>query len=499
MAEQEYILEMRNVSKTFPGVKALSGIDFNLKKGEVHAIAGENGAGKSTLIKILSGVYQPDDGAEIKLDGKKISKLNPQIAAEKGIQTIFQENTLVPDLTVTENLFLGMSDVKKTFISWKELKNKATEFLKILNLDIAPDKCARDLGIAEQQCIQITRAIARKGRILIMDEPTASFGIEETDRLLEIVDTLRKHGEAIIYISHHLDEVLKIADRVTVIRDGQKISTHDVAELTHDKMVSEMVGRDVGFIFDKEKVEIGKEILKVNNITKKNVIENIKFSIHEGEILGVYGLVGAGRTEMAMTLMGALTADIYDAEIKGHKMKVKNTKDAINYGIGMITEDRRKTGLVIDATIKDNILLAGFNKLPGFFLKRAEEEKVSQKYVEDLDIKTPTVYRQVQFLSGGNQQKVVLAKWIYADKDVIIFDEPTRGVDIGAKEEIYKIITSLAKQGKAILLITSEMPELVSLSYRVLVKKEGRIKAELKKDSIEEETILSYAIGGTKQ
>jgi len=490
----DFILEVVNISKTFPGVKALSDISFNLRKGEVHAIVGENGAGKSTLIKILSGVYVPDEGSII-VDGVQQSKMTPSLASSLGIFTIFQENTLLAEMTVAENLFLGASEEDKRFINWKKVNTLAEENLKILDLNIKPSTYAKELGIAEQQGVQITKAISRNGRILIMDEPTASFGPDETRRLFATIRKLKERGEAVIFISHHLDEVLDISDRVTIIRDGVKINTHDTKNLTHETMVSEMVGRNIGLIFAKEKVEIGPESLRVDRINKDKVLHDISFSLHEGEILGVYGLVGAGRTEMVMALMGVLTTDAYDVSIYGEKIKVTKPKDAIDRGIGLITEDRRRTGLIVESTVKDNMLLPGLKKLSGLLLKKKEEDQVVTEYIDKLSIRTPNMHRLVKYLSGGNQQKVVLAKWMYADKEILLFDEPTRGVDIGAKEEIYKIIVSLAKQKKSILLISSEMPELIALSDRVLVMREGRFTGELQGDEITEEKILLCAIG----
>ena len=497
MDSNEYVLEINKIFKSFPGVKALDDVSFNIKRGEVHAIVGENGAGKSTLIKILSGVYRQDSG-EIIVEGKKIHNMSPALANELGIFSIYQENTLVPDLTVAENLYIGTDFESKHIIDWKKVNKCAKESLQILNLSIKPEAYAKTLGIADQQGVQITKALSKNGKVLIMDEPTASFGPEETKRLFSIIRKLKERGEAVIFISHHLEEVLDISDRVTIIRDGVKINTHVTKDVTRETMVTEMVGRNIGFIFAKEKVEIGDESLRVNHLNKERMLHDISFSLHEGEILGVYGLVGAGRTEMAMALMGVLTTDEYDVTVYGESIKVSKPKDAIDSGIGFVTEDRRRTGLIVESTVKENILLPGLNKLKGWLLNKKEEKAVVGDYIEKLNIRTPNMNRLVKYLSGGNQQKTVFAKWMFADKSILIFDEPTRGVDIGAKEEIYKIIVALAKQRKSILLISSEMPELIALSDRVLVMREGQITGELRGDQINEEQILLCAIGKGK-
>lgn len=493
--QPDYILEVKNVCKSFPGVKALDKVDFNLRRGEVHAIVGENGAGKSTLIKVFSGVYHHDAG-DFYFEGVRHAKLTPAVSNDLGIYTIYQENTLIPELTVAENLYLDSQHTGKRLIHWKKVNESAKKSLEILKLRINPLAFAKDLGIAEQQGVQITKVVCKNAKVIIMDEPTASFGPEEIKQLFDIIRMLKEQGTAIIYISHHLEEVMELADRVTIMRDGKTIATHDIAGLTSEQMVSEMVGRECGIVFAKESVDIGKESLKVNDISKKGVLEGICFSLHEGEITGLYGLVGAGRTELAMTLLCAMKADTYDVDIYGRKLLAKKPKDVIKAGIGLITEDRRKTGLIMEADVRDNTVIAGLNNLRGRFLSTKEQNSVTQQYVRQLDIKTPSITNPVKFMSGGNQQKVAFAKWMFADKEILIFDEPTRGIDIGAKEEIYKIIVSLAKQGKSILLITSEMPELIALSDKVIVMKNGRLVAELAGPEITEEQILIHALGG---
>lgn len=493
--QPHYILDVKNICKSFPGVKALDHADFNLRRGEVHAIVGENGAGKSTLIKVISGVYHHDIG-DFYFEGVRHARLTPAVSNELGIYTIYQENTLISELTVAENLYLDARHSDKKFINWKKVNESAKKSLEILNLSINPLAYAKDLGIAEQQGVQITKVVCKNAKIIIMDEPTASFGPEEIKHLFDNIRMLKEQGTSIIYITHHLEEVMELADRVTIMRDGKTIGTHDIAGLTEEKMVSEMVGRECGIVFAKEKVGIGKESLKVNDISKKGVLEGVRFSMHEGEIVGMYGLMGAGRTEFAMTLLCAMKADRYDVDIYGRKLIAKKPKDVIRAGIGFITEDRRKTGLIMEADVRDNTVIAGLNNLHGRFLSIREQNKVTQEYVRKLDIKTPSITSPVKYMSGGNQQKVAFAKWMFANKEILIFDEPTRGIDIGAKEEIYRIIVSLAKQGKSILLITSEMPELIALSDKVVVMKGGRVAAELAGREITEEQILIHALGG---
>jgi ABC-type sugar transport system ATPase subunit len=490
------LLEITNVSKSFPGVQAFSNISFDLFAGEVHCIVGENGAGKSTFIKILSGALRPDEG-RINIRGTDFDFVTPPIAQQLGIQTIYQETTLVPSLSIAENMFLG-SEVtgKLTFVNSAYARAKTQELLDSLEVDIDPKELVENLGIAERQVVQIAKALMKQARILIMDEPTASFGRSETTKLLNLVKQIRASGVGIIFISHHLEEVFLIADRITVLRDGIKVACHNAGEVTHDQLIREMVGRDASLFYKKPVHKIGEVVLQVKNYSRQGVVEDVSFDLHQGEILGVAGMVGSGRTELARLIFGADNKDSGELYYRGERTKVDSPADAIKTGICLIPEDRQRSGLVLVRSVKDNIIIAGLNRLRGILLNGAEEKTIAEDFIKLLAIRTPSYNQLVQFLSGGNQQKVVLTKWLFVDADVFIFDEPTRGIDVGAKEEIYNLMAGLAQQGKAILMISSDMPELIAMSDRIIVMNKGRITTTLQKAEISEENILSSSIGG---
>jgi ribose transport system ATP-binding protein len=497
-SDNDLILKIQSITKTFPGVKALTDVNFDLKRGEIHAIVGENGAGKSTLIKILSGAYQPD-GGELFVEGQNIGRLNPRKANELGIHTIYQENTLVPYMTVAENVFLGEELTNKLHIMrWKRTYRETEKILKELNINIDSASMAGTLGIAEQQAVQIAKALVHEGKIIIMDEPTSSFGKREIDNLFNIIRTIKAQGKSVIYISHHLDEVFEIADRITVLRDGRYIATFNKDEVNRSLLINNMVGRDISAFYQKETVPIGVESFRVENMCRGNSVKSVSFSANKGEILGIYGLVGAGRTELARLIFGVDKRDSGKVFMYGKEITPKNPKDAIKQGLCFITEDRRKSGLVVHHSIKSNITLPGLNKFKGLFLNLFKEDKIAEKYMQDLRIKAPNVYHIVSNLSGGNQQKVVIAKWLFSSSEVYLFDEPTRGIDVGAKEEIYKICVSLVKEGKTVILITSDMEELLSMSDRILIMREGMITAELNKSEALQNRVLSESIGGEK-
>jgi ABC-type sugar transport system ATPase subunit len=493
---QTKLLEITNVSKSFPGVKAFSGISFDLFAGEVHCIVGENGAGKSTFIKILSGALRPDEG-RITICGAEFAFVTPSIAQQLGIQTIYQETTLVPSLSVAENMFLG-SEVtgRLNFVNFAQARTRTREWLDSLEIDIDPDELVENLGIAERQAVQIAKALLKQARILIMDEPTASFGRNEIARLLNLVKQIRASGVGIVFISHHLDEVFMIADRITVLKDGIKVACHNAGEVTHDQLIREMVGRDASLFYKKPVHHIGEVVLQVKNYRRHGVIDDVSFDLRRGEILGVAGMVGSGRTELARLIFAADNRDVGEIYCKGKRITIDSPDDAIRAGICLIPEDRQRSGLVLKRSIKDNIIIAGLSKLRGALLDGGEEKTIAERFIKRLAIRTPGPNQLVQNLSGGNQQKVVLSKWLFVDADIFIFDEPTRGIDVGAKEEIYHIMTGLAQQGKAIMMISSDMPELIAMSDRIIVMNKGRITATLQKAEISEENILSCSIGG---
>ncbi|MDR1904636.1 MAG: sugar ABC transporter ATP-binding protein [Treponema sp.] len=497
--ETSAILKLSNISKSFRGVKALVDVSFELQRGEVHAICGENGAGKSTLIKILSGALQ-HDGGTITFEGTPIPQMTPERSFKLGVHTIYQENTLVPWLTVAENLYIGQEICfpKTGLIDWKSAFNKTADIMKSLKMNIAPRSFCANLGIAEQQAVQIAKTLAHECKVVVMDEPTASFGKAEIDNLFRIIRMLREEGKGIIYISHHLDEVFEIADRITVLRDGRYVNTFPVKEVTKAVLIDNMVGRSLGDFYDKEIIELGEEIFRVEKLSRGNAVKDVNFSVHRGEILGIYGMVGAGRTELARLIFGVDKAGQGKVFLRGAEITPKNPEDAIKAGLAFITEDRRRGGLVTNQSIENNMVLPSLRKFKNLFVSPKTVRSIGRRMMGELQIKAPDPGTVVENLSGGNQQKVVVAKWLYAGAEVYIFDEPTRGIDVGAKQELYNICTNLAKQGKAIVFITSEMEELLSMSDRVLVMRGGRISAEIPKEGITQTRVLYEAIGGEK-
>ncbi len=493
---QDLILEIRGICKSFPGVEVFDCFDFDLRRGEVHCVCGENGAGKSTLIKMLSGAHTPDDG-DIYFDGKKVEISNPRAALEMGIQTIYQEHTLYPDLNVMENLFTGKELEKGMFLNKSAMFKKTKEILEYLHSEISPYDIVSRLGSGGQKTVEIARGLVQESKVIILDEPTAAFSQPEIQNLLEIVRKLAKTGISIIYISHHLKELFQIADRVTVIRDGIRVNTYeDVSKVTEEQLMKDMVGRDISAFYKRESVPVSEEVLfEARNIVGSGV-NDVSFKVHGSELLGVAGMVGSGRTELAALLFGLDQADSGEIWIRGKKIDIKSPVNAIKNKMALITEDRQSTGLFLDHTIDKNIPIAKYSKTATALALPKEDVKLSKKYVDSLQIATPSVFQKVMYLSGGNQQKVVLGKWFATDADIYIFDEPTRGIDVGTKEEIYKIMVDLLKKGKCIIMISSDMPELVALSDRVLVMRKGEKAADLQKKDISEENILKYSIGG---
>ena len=499
MSERENILlEVRQCSKSFPGVKAFNKVDFDLYKGEVHCVVGENGAGKTTFIKMLSGALHPDEGTII-IAGREYSHLNPALAHELGIQTIYQELSLAQDLTVAENIFVGNWPTNRLgLVSFEELYKQARMLLDSLKIDLDVQALVRTLNVPQKQSVQIAKAMAIEAKIFILDEPTAAYSTNEINNLLGLVKKCAENGVGVIYISHHLEEVFDIHDRITVLRDGNKVATHGKKEVSSEEIIREMVGRDVSKFYTREKADIDwAEAVEFQDFSDGGSVLGVSFKVHKGEILGFAGMVGSGRTELTRLIFGADSRISGTTIVEGRKVGINSPREAINEGFACLTEDRQKTGMILQHSVEWNTMLAHLNNSRGIFINEKLESKNVRQYVKSLDIKTPSIKQIVKNLSGGNQQKVVLAKWLYANAKIIIFDEPTRGIDIGSKEEIYKAMVELAKQGKYILMISSDMPELIAMCDRIVVMKKGKIAKVLDKEEISEENILTYSIGGT--
>lgn len=494
------LLRMEGIEKTFPGVKALSGVNLVLESGELHALIGENGAGKSTLMKILAGVYRKDAG-EIFVNGSKIDLLDPDISLKLGISIIYQEFNLFSDLTVAENIFIRREPKNKSLkfvIDYKEQKKRTQEVLDALNLKIKPDQKVSDLSVAEQQMVEIAKALSMKSQILVMDEPTAALTESEITELFKVIKNLKASGVGIIYISHRLEELNEICDRVTILRDGKYIKTVNYKDVTMNGLISSMVGRSLDNKFPKKinlKIDTSKVLLKVNKIQRGKKLDVENLSLYKGEILGIYGLMGSGRTELARAIFGADRVDKFDVSIFGKEMKVKSPFDAIKYGLGYLTEDRKKDGLALELSVEYNINLPSLDKVTSHgVINEKKTNENTEKYINDLKIKTPSVHQVAKNLSGGNQQKIVIGKWLCKESKIIIFDEPTRGIDVGAKFEVYELMIKLAQQGIGVIMISSELPEVIGISDRVIIMREGKLSGELKGCDLTEEKILSYAI-----
>ncbi len=490
----DYALRIKNISKTFPGVKALDDVSFDIKKGELHALCGENGAGKSTLIKILSAVYTTDTGF-VELNGQPMKAKTPLEAQQLGISVVHQELKLVESLTVKENIFLGRPFIGKFGVDWGRMHQEAVTLLKRLNITLDPDEIVSKLSVAQKQIVEICKALSYNAEVIIMDEPSATLTEKELQTLFDILHELKANGITIIYISHRLEEIFKLADSVTVIRDGQHISTLPIAEVDREKLISLMVGRTLGMEYPKRHVKMGEPILEVKGLQRPGVFKDVSFTLHRGEILGFAGLVGAGRTEVARALFGADKGVSGEIMLDGKPYQAKNVHSAICRGMGLVPEDRKQQGLVLDMMLKENVSMANFSSImSSIFLMPKREDTLAYKFIEMLRIATPDAERKVKNLSGGNQQKVVIAKWLNAESDVLIIDEPTRGIDVGAKAEIYSLMCDLAEKGKAIIMISSDMPELLGICDRILVMHDGRITGSLLANEATQEKILEYAI-----
>jgi ribose transport system ATP-binding protein len=495
MAEELVLME--GIEKRFPGVHALNDCHFTLRTGEVHALVGENGAGKSTLMKILGGIYHRDSGI-VKLDGQPVVIHNTREAQDRGISMIHQELNLMPHLTIAQNIYIGREPRRRIkFMVDDETTNKDAESLfKMLNLDLDPNTRVAKLSVAKQQMVEIAKALSFNSRILIMDEPTAALTDAEIEDLFTIIRKLRDQGVGIVHISHRLEELKEIADRITVMRDGKIIDTLLTEEATKDKIISLMVGRT---IYESEP-EIPEEpsqevVLEVRNLNSGKALKDISFKLMKGEILSFAGLMGAGRTDVARALFGADKYDSGEIYIKGKRVQINSPKDAVNNGLGYLSEDRKRFGLTLKMDVEENVSMASMDEFlkANFWVDFRKEAAQAQEMVDKLNIRTPSINQKVVYLSGGNQQKVVVGKWLTADTDILIFDEPTRGIDVGAKSEIYKLLNELAHQGKSIIMISSELPEVLRMSHRVVVMCEGRITGTLNADEMTQESIMKFA------
>ncbi len=497
----DVLLEMRDITKRFPGVLALDKVKLEVRYGEVHCLIGENGAGKSTLMKILAGAVSMDSG-QIFLEGQPIQIISPYHAQQLGISMIYQEFNLIPYLSVAENIFLGREPrIPGTpFINWKKMYAEAQEVLERVGLKLDVRIPVAELSIAQQQMVEIAKALSIQAKIIVMDEPSATLTDHELKTLFELIRVLRRQNIGIIYISHRLEELYEIGNRVTVMRDGQYIGTYEVCDVTREDLIKMMVGRELTEEYPKVSLPRGKERLRVKGLTRKGAFYDINFSVHAGEIVGLTGLVGAGRTEVARAIFGADPIDTGKIFVDGQEVKIHSPQEAIKNGIGLLTEDRKNQGLVLGMTIRENTTLANLKEITnGFFLNLAKERQVAENYVRDLQIRTPSIEQIAQNLSGGNQQKVVLAKWLFTQSRVLIFDEPTRGIDVGAKSEIFKLMNRLLEEGVAILMISSELPEVLGMCDRILVMHEGHLSGELSRNEATQEKIMQFATGYKKQ
>ena len=494
--KNENILEIKGVSKSFVGVKALQNVSFQVRKGDVHALLGENGAGKSTLMKILSGAYNKDCG-QIFVNGKEAEIRNTKDSERLGIAIIYQELNLIPDITVAENIFLARQPKKHGLLDWKKMTEDAEEILDYMDVAINPRAIVSSLSVAQQQMVEIAKAISLHSQLLIMDEPTSTLTEGETRKLFSVINNLKSKGISMIYISHRMEEIFEICDSYTVLRDGTFVHSGEIKEVDVNQIIEYMVGRSLASLYPEKKNKVGEVILEADHISNGKEVKDVSFSLRKGEILGFAGLVGAGRTETLKAVFGADSGAKGEIKINGKPVQIRSPRDAIKLGIGFLPEDRKKEGLVVDLPVLDNTVMAKPEKAMEhgmFSAKKAKE--ICQKYIRELLIKTPSEMQKAKFLSGGNQQKVVLAKWLNCEPEIIVLDEPTRGIDVNAKMEIYNIIVKLAEEGKSIIMISSEMPELIGLCDRVIVMYEGCVTGELDRRTLSQQQIMHYATGG---
>jgi len=489
------VLEMKSITKAFPGVLALNSFEIDLRKGEVLGILGENGAGKSTLIKILAGVYQMDSG-EILMEGRNVTFKNPQDANNAGIRVIYQELNTLEALTIAENIFLGElnNDTPFRTVNWRMLNKMASGVLSRLDVDLNPRTVMEDLTIAEKQVVEIAKAIWKEAKILVMDEPTAALSEKDTQTLFNVIRLLKKSGHSIIYISHRLDEIFEITDRVTVLRDGNKIATVNTSETNRDELIRVMVGRELKDMYPKRKVPIGDVVLEVENLNVEDKLYDISFELREGEILGVFGLLGSGRTELVNALFGVIPKQSGRIKVNGKFVNIRNPIDARENKLGLVPLDRKNEGLALILSVKENLTLSNIEDLgTGMLINKRNEEQKAIRWINEVNIKTPSIMTEINSLSGGNQQKVVLAKWLESGSKIMILNEPTRGIDVGAKVEIYQLMESLCENGAGIIMVSSELPEILSIADRVIVLNEGKLVAEFKQEEASQEKLMNAA------
>ncbi|MDP4117833.1 MAG: sugar ABC transporter ATP-binding protein [Bacillota bacterium] len=492
----DIVLELKNITKIFPGVKALNNVNFSLERGKIHAIMGENGAGKSTFIKVITGVHRPD-GGEIYINGEKVEFSGPKDALEKSIAAIYQHSTNYPYLSVTENIFVGheITIGKSGRLDWKKMRAEAGRLLSELSSDISPRSQMGNLTIAQQQMVEIAKAISTNAKILIMDEPTASLSKRECEQLYTITEKLRDSGVSIIFISHRFEDMYRLASKVTVLRDSNYIGTWDVEGISNEKLISAMVGREISDIYPKTNIPEGKEIFRVDGLTRTGYFSNISFNLHKGEILALTGLVGSGRTEVCQCIFGIEKLTSGRIYLDGNHINIENPRKALKLGIGYLPEDRQKQGLILEWELYKNETLATLEKFTQFIkINEKSERQKAKELSEEVDVKAVSVYDTAESLSGGNQQKVVVAKLLNSDLRIIILDEPTKGVDVGAKAQIYAIMSNLAKQGYGIIMVSSEMPEVLGMADRIVVMHAGQVSAIFNVKDATQEKILEAAM-----
>jgi ribose transport system ATP-binding protein len=488
-------LEMRGISKRFPGVVALEGVDFEVRPGEVHVLLGENGAGKSTLVKILSGAVRKDAG-EIRLAGKPVEISGPDQARRLGVTVIYQELMLVPHLSVAENVFLGKAPTRWSLVDWRRMRADAARILNGLGLTIDVTRPVGQLGLAQQQMVEVARALADDARVLVMDEPTSALSGREVEQLFATTERLIARGVAIVYISHRMDEVFRIGHRVTVLRDGRHVATRPLGEVTTGELVRLMANRDLAEQYPPRQTTRGPELLRVRGLTRRGVLHDINLSLHAGEIVGLAGLAGAGRTELARAITGADPIDAGEIAVRGRPVRIATPAAAVRHGLGLLPEDRKTHGLVLPLSVQQNIALPNYRRWSKWGLVRASGERAeAMRMIDELRVRTPGPGQPSRLLSGGNQQKVVLAKWLAGRAEIFIFDEPTRGIDVAARRDIYELMNGLVARGAGILMISSDLPEVLGMSDRIVVLRQGRVQAELDAQSASEADVLQAAFG----
>ena len=498
MYKDKPLLVMNNISKSFPGVKALQNINIKVKCGEVLALLGENGAGKSTLMNILSGVYSKDSG-QIFIDGTEVDIHGIKQAENLGISIIHQELSILHNLSVSDNIFLGNEKFNKGTrrLNKAWARERSIAFLKQIGCNLDPDTLAKDISIGDMQMIEIVKSLTKNSSIIIMDEPTTALTEVETKKLFEVIKKLKQQGIAIIYISHRMDEIFQICDSITVLRDGKHVGDVKTSDVTQDELITMMVGRKLEEQYPYKQVEKTRTLLKVNNISLGNRVKKVSFEVSGGEILGFAGLMGAGRTELAKSIIGDYKKDCGEIYVDGKKVNINSPKDAINFGICYVSEDRKKEGLILGLSVRENMTLSNLKTYENRYMKinRKSEKLEVEEYIKKISIKTPSQEQLIKYLSGGNQQKVILSKWLMLSPEVLIIDEPTKGIDVGAKKEIYDVLNELKSKGKAIILISSDMAEVIGVSDRVIVMHEGEITGKLERSELTQENIMKYAVG----